>query len=296
MTQRLIARTVSTVVRISNMGLQNAARVSPCQRAHVHQRAACAVLGRKQRAKSQSRRDRNVIPCAKSKASRALQELLNRRNDEAEDGGDETEEGAYPTLSASVSDVADLSRPLSVLKYPDPVLRNPNYTVTVFDSSLKSLAEKMFEVMYEDDGVGLAAPQVGVNVRMMVFNETGERENVEDQVVLVNPRIVNTSGPKTVFEEGCLSFPAMYGDVVRPSRVRVKAQDLEGKSFFMNIDKFPARIFQHEFDHLQGVLFVDRMEDRVVGGLQEALRGLEDAFEKENPGVEVKKASGGAER
>ena len=220
-----------------------------------------------------------------TRSTGALQELLNRKNDEASPDDDDDNDDGYPTLDASVSTLVDLDAELTIRKYPDPVLRAPNYTVTVFDDALKRLAEKMFELMYSDDGVGLAAPQAGVNVRMMVFNETGEREHAEEERVLINPRIINTSGPKTVFEEGCLSFPQLYGDVVRPSRVRVKAQDVEGKSFFMNIDKFPARIFQHEFDHLQGVLFVDRMVDEVVEGIRDGLETQEQAFENANPGV-----------
>jgi len=213
---------------------------------------------------------------------------MNRKNDEAtpaDDDGPGGADDAYPTLAASVGTVVDLDAELDILKYPDPVLRAPNYTVTVFDDALERLAEKMFELMYSDDGVGLAAPQAGVNVRMMVFNETGERAHPEEQRVLINPRIINTSGPKTVFEEGCLSFPQLYGDVVRPSRVRVKAQGLDGKSFFMIIDKFPARIFQHEFDHLQGVLFVDRMAAEIVEGIRDGLEAQERAFEGSHPGV-----------
>ena len=139
--------------------------------------------------------------------------------------------------------------------------------------------------------MGLAAPQVGVNVRMIVFNETGDKEKKESEVVLVNPRVITASKDAKVFEEGCLSFPATYGDVVvssvqpgevlwrggggpcadlniaenyhyshitllllapqRPTKVRVRAQDLSGKSFVINIGGFPARIFQHEYDHLQ---------------------------------------------
>ena len=241
------------------------------------------------------RRGQNVRAHAKSKggrASRALQELLNRKSESdaaladgaASDSSDDAEE-IYPTLDASVATLVDLSRDLEILKYPDPALRAPNYTVTVFDDALATLADKMFDVMYEDDGVGLAAPQLGVNIRMLTFNETGERHHPEKQVVLVNPRIINSSGPKTIFEEGCLSFPQLYGDIVRPSRLRVKAQGLDGKSFFMNIDKLPARIFQHEFDHLQGVLFVDRMEDDVVDGIRDGLEAQEQEFERERPGV-----------
>lgn len=210
---------------------------------------------------------------------------MNRKNDDATPDDDDDEDDAYPTLAASVGTLVDLDTELDIRKYPDPVLRASNYTVTVFDDALERLAEKMFELMYSDDGVGLAAPQAGVNIRMMVFNETGEREHPEEQRVLINPRIINTSGPKTVFEEGCLSFPQLYGDVVRPSRVRVKAQGLDGKSFFMNIDKFPARIFQHEFDHLQGVLFVDRMTEEVAEGIRDGLETQERAFETSHPGV-----------
>jgi peptide deformylase len=101
-----------------------------------------------------------------------------------------------------------------VLLYPDPKLRAPNATISCFDESLRQLAEQMFEVMYQDDGVGLAAPQVGVNVRLMVFNESGDKNKKDLEVVLVNPRIISTSNDAKVFEEGCLSFPEMYGDVV----------------------------------------------------------------------------------
>ena len=101
-----------------------------------------------------------------------------------------------------------------MLLYPDPKLRAPNATISCFDESLRQLAEQMFEVMYQDDGVGLAAPQVGVNVRLMVFNESGDKNKKDLEVVLVNPRIISTSNDAKVFEEGCLSFPEMYGDVV----------------------------------------------------------------------------------
>ncbi len=252
----------------------------------THTMSTLTTTGRKR----QQRNGRNVAVHAKGRASRALQELLNRKNENDaapgdNDDDDEDTSSSYPTLTTSVSALVDPDAPLSILQYPHPALRAPNHTVTVFDDALAALADKMFDLMYEDDGVGLAAPQAGVNVRMMTYNETGERDHPEDQVVLVNPRIINTSGPKTVFEEGCLSFPQLYGDVVRPSRVRVKAQGLDGKSFYMNIDKFPARIFQHEFDHLQGVLFVDRMDDAALDGIREGLEGQEQAFARAQPGV-----------
>eukprot|EP00890_Picochlorum_soloecismus_P000508 jgi/Picsp_1/1458/NSC_04937-R1_peptide deformylase len=218
---------------------------------------------------------------SKARGRRALQELLDNKEEEEGD----RRESEMLVLKGPVT----WESPLSVVKYPDPVLRAPNATIECFDDNLAKLAEEMFEVMYEDDGVGLAAPQVGVNIRMMVFNETGEREHPEAQVVLVNPRIVTASKDTSVFEEGCLSFPKLYGDVVRPNKVRVKAQDLKGKSFFINIDKFPARIFQHEFDHLQGTLFCDRMEKDVLDSLREELVAMEEIYIRDNPSVSIQR-------
>lgn len=105
--------------------------------------------------------------------------------------------------------------PLSIIQYPDPRLRAVNGRVGAFDESLARLSKEMFEVMYasEDGGVGLAAPQVGVNLRLMVFNPGKEREK-EEEVVLVNPQVVSASGPIRGFEEGCLSFPGVYGEVL----------------------------------------------------------------------------------
>ena len=208
-------------------------------------------------------------------ARRALQELLDAKGENEE----EEEQLTGPVLKDSVQ----CTSPLSIVKYPDPVLRASNAIIDCFDDNLRRLAEEMFEIMYDDDGVGLAAPQVGVNVRMMVFNETGEKDRKDAEVVLVNPRIISSSKDKKVFEEGCLSFPKIYGDVVRPGKVRVKAQDLSGKSFFMNIDKFPARIFQHEYDHLQGTLFCDRMGSEVLDSVRHELVQLEEDYIQKNP-------------
>lgn len=223
---------------------------------------------------------KSVIANARG-ARRALQELLDTKGQNEE----EEEQLTGPVLKDSVQ----WTSPLSIVKYPDPVLRAPNAIIDCFDDSLRRLAEEMFEVMYEDDGVGLAAPQVGVNVRMMVFNETGEKDRRDAEVVLVNPRIISSSKDKRVFEEGCLSFPKIYGDVVRPGKVRVKAQDLSGKSFFINIDKFPARIFQHEYDHLQGTLFCDRMSSDVLDSVRNDLVQLEEDYIQKNPQTTIQR-------
>lgn len=123
----------------------------------------------------------------------------------------------------------------------------------------------------------------------MVFNETGDREKRDAEVVLVNPRVISTSKDSKVFEEGCLSFPQIYGDVVRPSKVRVRAQDLNGKSFVINISGFPARIFQHEYDHLQGTLFCDRMEAKALGAVKQELVAMEEKYIQANPGAAIQR-------
>jgi peptide deformylase len=149
----------------------------------------------------------------------------------------------------------------------------------------------MLAVMYDDEGgdrdagVGLAAPQVGVNVRLMVFNPTGDPAKKEEEVVLVNPRVVSTGGGLLVGEEGCLSFPGVYGDVSRPARAKVRAQRLDGSTFQVSLTDFPARVFLHEFDHLQGVLFHERMEPDAAAAAAPRLRELEAAWEQRNGGA-----------
>eukprot|EP00218_Dolichomastix_sp_CCMP3274_P016863 CAMPEP_0170134450 /NCGR_PEP_ID=MMETSP0033_2-20121228/1907_1 /TAXON_ID=195969 /ORGANISM="Dolichomastix tenuilepis, Strain CCMP3274" /LENGTH=221 /DNA_ID=CAMNT_0010370003 /DNA_START=183 /DNA_END=848 /DNA_ORIENTATION=- len=151
--------------------------------------------------------------------------------------------------------------PLAIVLYPGQPLRATNLPVREedFGPELAKLAQEMFEIMYKTDGVGLAAPQVGVNLQLMVYNEEG-RPNAGEEVVLCNPRIVQTSKELDYFEEGCLSFPKIYADVKRPISCAVEAQDLTGRRFTMELDGFAARVFQHEFDHLSGTLFIDRFE------------------------------------
>jgi len=140
--------------------------------------------------------------------------------------------------------------------YPDPLLRRPAQSVAAFDEELRAIVAGMFERMYASKGVGLAAPQVGLKLRILVLNATGE---TKDEVVLVNPRIVERDGPATLFEEGCLSFPGIYAEVERPERCRVQAFGLDGKPLDASYEGFESRIVQHEYDHLEGVLLVDRM-------------------------------------
>jgi len=140
--------------------------------------------------------------------------------------------------------------------YPNPVLRKPAEPVEKFDSELSSIVQAMFRRMYASKGVGLAAPQVGLKKRILVLNHTGEPG---DELTLVNVQILDRAGSKTLFEEGCLSFPGIFAEVERPDRCTVRAWDVEGVEFEREFEGFQSRVVQHEYDHLEGILLVDRM-------------------------------------
>lgn len=151
---------------------------------------------------------------------------------------------------------------LRVFKYPHPALRAPNSEITeveLKDGSIAQLAKEMLLVMYAAEGVGLAAPQVGVNKRLMVYNESGDKKKWLDEVVLVNPKIVEYSEATEVAIEGCLSFPDMCGQVERSKWIKVEAMNVKGKKMKKKYTGWEARIFQHEYDHLDGIVYIDRL-------------------------------------
>lgn len=129
------------------------------------------------------------------------------------------------------------------------------------------------------DGIGLSAPQVGINVHLMVFNPVGERGEGEE-IVLINPKVSRYSRKIVPFNEGCLSFPGIYADVERPDSVKIDAQDITGERFAFNLTGLPARVFQHEYDHLLGILFFDRMSDEVLDSIRADLQALEKKYEE----------------
>ncbi|XP_022989167.1 peptide deformylase 1B, chloroplastic [Cucurbita maxima] len=186
----------------------------------------------------------------------------------------------FSTKEDDVASSADLEfeAPLQIVEYPDPILRAKNKRIDSFDDNLKKLVQEMFDVMYKTDGIGLSAPQVGVNVQLMVFNPVGERGEGEE-IVLVNPKVYRYSKKTILFNEGCLSFPRIYADVQRPESVKIDARDISGTRFMVNLSGLPARVFQHEFDHLQGVLFFDRMTDEVLDTIRPQLQALEKKYE-----------------
>ena len=146
---------------------------------------------------------------------------------------------------------------LKIVKYPEPVLSQPGEPVTDFDDELKKLVDDMFETMYASQGIGLAAPQVAVSKRVTVI-DLSQGKDPEQKLVLVNPEIIFREG-KQYEEEGCLSFPEIREKVQRAAAVKVRAQDLKGKWFEMDGEELLSRAFQHEIDHLDGMLFIFRM-------------------------------------
>lgn len=146
-----------------------------------------------------------------------------------------------------------------VVLFPDPVLRKETDPVPAFDDELRAIVEGMFERMFESHGVGLAAPQVGLSSRIFVLNDEGDAKQPERNLAIINPTIKSFGGKKTRHEEGCLSLPGVLADITRPEKCLVHHYDLDGNEIEREYDGFVARIIQHEYDHLQGVLLVDRM-------------------------------------
>lgn len=165
---------------------------------------------------------------------------------------------------------------LEIVPYPHPVLRHRSKPIKRVDRKLRELAQEMLDLMYASSGVGLAANQVNLPLRLFVANPTGVRGEGEE-FVLLNPEIQRPKGTE-VDREGCLSLPEIFGPVKRPKQVRLSGYDLQGNLIERTVDGFLARVLQHEYDHLEGVLFFDRMSEESVRELQDALDDLESEF------------------
>lgn len=165
---------------------------------------------------------------------------------------------------------------LNILRYPDPRLHKVATPVTVFDDALRSLIADMAETMYEAPGVGLAASQVDVHRQLMVIDITDAKDQLQ---VFINPQIIWASEERQVYDEGCLSVPGVYDGVERPSRIKVKAQDGDGKAFELDADGLLAVCIQHEMDHLQGKVFVEYLSplkrNRIKARMVKENRGIE---------------------
>ncbi len=149
------------------------------------------------------------------------------------------------------------------------VLQEVAEPVTEFDDNLAILADEMRKSMKRASGVGLAAPQVGVGKRLFVTAAPDDEFRV-----FVNPEILGTSVDEVWMEEGCLSVPGIYSSVKRPKKIAIQAQDLEGNFFKMKLSGFLARVFQHENDHLNGVLFIDHLDSDVLASYEKKINKL----------------------
>lgn len=173
---------------------------------------------------------------------------------------------------------------LQIVTLPDEVLRKKARPVTKFDDDLQTLIDNMIETMRVASGVGLAAPQVGQSLQLAVIEslpkideEGNEIEDSRELFVIVNPRIVWESRDVVDGIEGCLSIPGYVGEVERPHAVRVRAQDRRGKPIKLRLKGWTARIFQHEIDHLNGVLYIDKLTARENFWTDEEYRQMQQA-------------------
>ncbi len=165
-----------------------------------------------------------------------------------------------------------MSAPYQIRVVGDPVLRQPTPEVTEIDGRLARLAQDMVVTMYEAPGVGLAAPQVGVRKRMFVY-DIGDGPQT-----ILNPRITESSGEWS-YEEGCLSIPGLSWEVVRPKEVHLVGMDLDGNEVSIEADEILARCFQHEIDHLDGVLMLERLDDDTRKAAMRTIREQRLGFE-----------------
>jgi len=174
---------------------------------------------------------------------------------------------------------------LKIINYPDPRLRRVSAKVEIFDEKLAALAARMFELMRQAKGVGLAAPQVGQNIRLFVVNHSGKPE---DDRIFVNPVLFDADGDETA-SEGCLSLPTINVEVVRAKSAKMQAKDLTGKPIEQTETGYITRIWQHELDHLNGLLIIDHMGPTAKMESRKILKELEDTYAAANPDDKTRK-------
>jgi peptide deformylase len=177
---------------------------------------------------------------------------------------------------------------LKIIFWPDPRLSKVSLNVEKFDLRLSALAQKMFQLLRDVRGVGLAAPQVGHNIRMFVTNSTGQPQ---DARVYVNPEMTDLDGQQES-EEGCLSLPGVNVKILRGKSARLQAQDLAGTTFQQSETGYVARIWQHEMDHLNGTLLTDRMGAVAKLASRKTLKDLREQYatQQSTPGKKIKNA------
>ncbi len=169
---------------------------------------------------------------------------------------------------------------MEIIKYPHPALRWKSSPVTAIDAKLRKNVREMFELMYEAKGIGLAANQVALPLRFFVLNLTSDPAESAEEIVFINPEITRRKGTQEA-EEGCLSLPNVYGDVRRANEIVVEAFGLDGQGFELTVDELASRAIQHETDHLDGVLFTDRMTDAARREVDPMLSDFDELFRRQ---------------
>jgi peptide deformylase len=168
---------------------------------------------------------------------------------------------------------------MKILQYPHPALRHPSKPLTSIDETVRTQAKEMLDLMYEARGLGLASNQVGLTYQLVVINPTADAEQRDQEQVLINPVILERKGV-IEGEEGCLSFPELYAKVRRAKTVTVRAYNLKGELIEITCSELPSRLIQHEVDHLNGVLFIDKMGLIARRASRSALKEFERKFRR----------------
>jgi peptide deformylase len=171
---------------------------------------------------------------------------------------------------------------IRIVHYPHPTLRHVSKPIRRVDAELRAIAAEMLDLMYEAEGVGLAANQVDLPLRIFVANPAGKRGEGEE-LVIINPELQFPKGSESD-REGCLSLPGLFGEVRRAKQIYLSAYDLEGNPIERQLDGFLARIVQHEFDHLNGKFFFDRMTEEQLRELEPGLDELETDYRSRQAG------------
>lgn len=182
---------------------------------------------------------------------------------------------------------------LPIVTIPDKGLRDKNRPVTRFDADLQEMIDNMIETLRQANGVGLAAPQIGVPLRLAIIwtlpeedDQGNEIEDTRDLYVIINPEIFWTSRETVKGIEGCLSIPGYVGEVERAESIRVRGFDRHGRKFRRRFDDWDARIFQHEIDHLNGVLYIDKLTSPDSIWTEEEFEKMQEARRKKNQEAE----------
>lgn len=173
---------------------------------------------------------------------------------------------------------------MEILLYPDPRLREKAEPVDEITDEIREKALTLLTMLEKRGGIGLAAPQVGWGVRIFAVNTTGEED---DSLILVNPEIIETNGT-WLMDEGCLSIPGINGKIKRPKEIVVKAQSLDGEEFTVKADGLVARCIMHEYDHLEGILLIDRLSSAKKHAIKKKLKILRQAYELRSEAVATK--------